>query len=476
MKQLFRSLPAVDACLDALHAQLPASREAPRPLVRHLVNSFLDMQRCRIQEGAMTEPAQLALPGCLPALKHFVCAGLRPRLRPVLNATGVVIHTNMGRSVLAKTAQEAVARAAAGYNNLELNLATGERGSRHSLVEDMLCMVTGAEAGLVVNNNAAAVLLILDSLCKGGEVIVSRGQLVEIGGSFRIPDVMERSGAILREVGTTNRCHLYDYNRAINENTKALLRVHSSNYRITGFFKEVSLPELTQLGREHKLPVIEDLGSGSLIDFSSFGLSGEPTVQSVVSEGADLVSFSGDKALGGPQAGIIVGKRAYIEQLRVNPLHRALRIDKLTLAALEATLRLYLDPQMALNQIPTLAMLSCPPATLARRARGLATRLRRALGPTAHISLAKNVSRAGGGAFPERDLPTSLVCLRPTACSAEDLKRRLLSTVPPLMGRLEDGAFCLDPRTLDDKELPLVVRVLQHALHQEKELFYEKNT
>ena len=469
MKQLFRTLPAVDACLDALSAELPASREAPRALTRHLVNTFLDMQRRRIQEGAVPDPAQLALPACLPALKEFVIEGLRPRLRHVLNGTGVVIHTNMGRSVLAKAALEAVIRAAAGYSNLELDLATGERGSRHSLVEDLLRMITGAEAGLVVNNNAAAVLLMLDSLCKGGEVIVSRAQLVEIGGSFRIPEVMERSGATLREVGASNRCHLRDYSRAINENTRALLRVHSSNYRIVGFFKEVSLPELVQLGQEHKLPVLEDLGSGSLIDFARFGLPGEPTVQSVVAAGADLVSFSGDKALGGPQAGILVGRRAYIDQLRANPLHRALRIDKLTLAALEATLRLYLDPQMALSHIPTAAMLSCPPEMLARRARSLATRLRRALGQTVQVSVAKNVSRAGGGAFPERDLPTSLVCLRPSACSAGALKQRLLNVVPPLMGRLEDGAFCLDPRTLDDKELPLVVRALQQAFRQEKE-------
>jgi L-seryl-tRNA(Ser) seleniumtransferase len=468
MKDLFRSLPAVDACLDALGADLPACRTAPRALTRHLVNAFLDMQRSRIQEGAIADPARFALPGCLPALKDFVNEGLRPRLRSVLNGTGVVIHTNMGRSVLAKAAQEAVSLAAAGYTNLELDLATGERGSRHSLVEDLLRMVTGAEAGLVVNNNAAAVLLILDSLGKGGEVIVSRGQLVEIGGSFRIPEVMERSGAILREVGTTNRCHLHDYSRAISENTRALLRVHSSNYRITGFFKEVSLPELAQLGREHKLPVIEDLGSGSLIDFSPFGLPGEPTVQSVVAEGADLVSFSGDKALGGPQAGIIVGKRVYIEQLRANPLCRALRSDKLTLAALEATLRLSLDPQTALAQIPTAAMLSCPPEKIARRARGLAARLRRALGRTAQVFVVKDSSRVGGGAFPERDLPTSLVCLRPAACSAGDLKRRLLNTDPPLMGRLEDNAFCLDPRTLDDRELPLVVGALQHALCREQ--------
>jgi len=470
MKELFRSLPAVDACLDALGAELPACLSAPRALTRYLVNAFLDMQRRRIQAGASVEAAQFALPGCLPALKDFVREGLRPRLRRVLNGTGVVIHTNMGRSVLAKAAQEAVALAASGYANLELDLTTGERGSRHKLVEDLLCLITGAEAGLVVNNNAAAVLLMLTGLCKGGEVIVSRGQLVEIGGSFRIPEVMERSGAVLREVGTTNRCHLHDYSRAINENTRALLRVHSSNYRITGFFKEVSLTELARLGREHGLPVFEDLGSGSLIDFAAFGLPGEPTVQSVVAEGADLVCFSGDKALGGPQAGIIVGRRAYIEQLRADPLQRALRSDKLTLAALEATLRLYLDPQTALAQIPTAAMLVCPPERLARRARSLATRLRRILGGAAQVTVVKNVSRAGGGAFPERDLPTCLVCLRPAVCSAGELKRLLLASDPPLLGRLEDDAFCLDPRTLDERELPLVVRVLQHTLCREKEL------
>ncbi|MDR0466522.1 MAG: L-seryl-tRNA(Sec) selenium transferase [Deltaproteobacteria bacterium] len=469
MKQLFRSLPAVDACLDALNYALPACRDAPRSLTRNLVNAFLDMRRRRIQEGEPVEAARLALPGCLPELADFVAEGLRPRLRSVLNGTGVVIHTNMGRSVLAKAAQEAVALAAGGYVNLELDLATGERGSRDSLVEDLLRMVTGAETGLVVNNNAAAVLLMLNSLCRGGEVVVSRGQLVEIGGSFRIPEIMECSGASLREVGAANRCHLHDYSRAINENTRALLRVHSSNYRIVGFFKEVSLPDLALLGREHGLPVMEDLGSGSLVDFSPYGLPGEPTVQSVVAEGADLVCFSGDKALGGPQAGIIVGKRVYIEQMRANPLYRALRSDKLTLAALEATLRLYLDPQKALAQIPTAAMLVCPPQTLARRARGLSTRLRRALGGTAQVSIAKNVSRAGGGAFPERDLPTSLVCLRPAECSAGELKRRLLNADPPLLGRLEDNAFCLDPRTLDDKELPLVVRAEQRALRQKKE-------
>ncbi len=465
MNKLLRLLPAVDACLEALAPELPFGPEAPRPLVRRLVNAFLDEQRARIREGT-ADSALLPLPACLPALRAFAREGLRPRLRPVLNATGVVIHTNMGRSVLADAAREAALRAASSYSNLELDLESGERGSRNSLVEKLLCGVSGAEAGLAVNNNAAAVLLMLSALCRGGEVIVSRGQLVEIGGSFRIPEVMERGGAILREVGTTNRCHAHDYLRAINENTRALMRVHSSNYRIIGFVKEVPLPELAGIAHAHNLPLIEDLGSGSLIDFTPFGLPGEPTVQSVVAEGADLVSFSGDKALGGPQAGLIVGKRRYIDQLRADPLLRALRCDKLTLAALEATLRLYLDPRLAQTHIPTAAMLCCPPETLARRARSLAARLRRLLGSLARVSVSQGSSRAGGGAFPERELPTFLVRVRPAGCSAGELKRRLLRADPPLIGRIEDDDFCLDPRTLNEKECAPAARVLLAALSE----------
>ena len=464
MKKLFRFLPAVDACLKALAEALPACATAPRPLVRHLVNAFLDSQRELVQQGLLDDPVALALPGSLPALCAFVERGLRPRLRPVLNGTGVVIHTNMGRSLLCRAAQQAVARAASSYCNLELDLRTGERGSRHSIVEEKLCLLTGAEAALAVNNNAAAVLLILDTLCKGREIIVSRGQLVEIGGSFRIPEIMQCSGALLREVGTTNRCHLHDYAGAINENTAALLRVHSSNFRIVGFFKEVGLPELVRLGREHGLPLIEDLGSGSLIDFAPFGLPGEPTVQSVVAEGADLVCFSGDKVLGGPQAGLVVGRRELVDRLRSNPLQRALRLDKLSLAALEATLHVYLDPRAALEQIPTAAMLSATPEKLAQRARRLATRLRRSLGEKARTSIAKNVSRAGGGSFPERDLPTSLVCIEPVTCTAESLKLGLLAGEPPLLGRLENNCFCLDPRTLADSDFAEVARLVSLAL------------
>ena len=442
MNELFRAIPATDLCLDALTGADPELEAAPRVLLRELVTAFWDARREDIRAGHCREATRLSLDAQLPDLLAHVRAGLRPRLRPVLNATGVVVHTNLGRSVLAEEARQAVALAAGGYCNLELNLGTGGRGSRYELVEELICRLSGAEAALVVNNNAAAVLLMLDGFCKGGEVIVSRGELVEIGGSFRIPEVMEKSGARLREVGATNRTHLRDYAAAINENTRALLRVHTSNYRIVGFHAAVPLPELASLARERGLPLFEDLGSGSFMDFSLYGLPNEPTVPSVLAGGADLVTFSGDKVLGGPQAGIIAGRREMVDALKRDPLTRALRCDKLCLAALEATLRLYLD-----------------------RARALAARLRKALGEACAVSVRPNVSRVGGGAFPQYDLPTSLVCLKPARLSATALKNALLDTDPPLLGRLEDDHFCLDPRTLESNEYPPLLRALQTALH-----------
>jgi len=358
-----------------------------------------------------------------------------------------------------------VALAARGYCNLELNLGTGGRGSRYELVEKLICRLSGAEAALVVNNNAAAVLLMLDGFCKGGEAIVSRGELVEIGGSFRIPEVMEKSGAQLREVGATNRTHLRDYAAAINENTRALLRVHTSNYRIVGFHAAVPLPELAALAHERGLPLFEDLGSGSFMDFSPYGLPNEPTVPSVLADGADLVTFSGDKVLGGPQAGIIAGRREMVDALKRDPLTRALRCDKLCLAALEATLRLYLDPDKARERIPTLRRICLRPEELAKRARALAARLRKALGEACAVSVRPAVSRVGGGAFPQYDLPTSLVCLKPARISATAPKNALLDTAPPLLGRLEGNHFCLDPRTLENNEYPLLLHALQTALH-----------
>ena len=340
-------------------------------------------------------------------------------------------------------------------------LAAARDDARREQVEKALTL---AKAAATHDSYAAAVLLVLDTFCKGGEVIVSRGELVEIGGSFRIPEVMEKSGARLREVGATNRCHLHDYAAAINEDTRALMRVHTSNYRIVGFHSAVPLPDLAALAREHGLPVIEDLGSGSFMDFSSVGLPNEPTVPEVVAGGADVVTFSGDKVLGGPQCGLIVGSRERIEALKKNPLTRALRCDKLTMAALEATLRLYCEPERARREIPTLRDICRDPKDLARAARSLAARLRRALGPACRISLRPDVSRVGGGAFPERDLPTTLVCLEPAAMSATALKQALLDTTPPVLGRLEERSFCLDPRTLLPEDLPRLTALLKRLL------------
>jgi L-seryl-tRNA(Ser) seleniumtransferase len=377
----------------------------------------------------------------------------------------VVIHTNLGRSVLAEEAVEAARLAGRHYSNLEFDLSTGRRGIRYAHVEDLLRRLTGAEAALAVNNNAAAVLLVLDTLAKGREVIVSRGELVEVGGSFRIPEVMKKSGAVLREVGATNRTHLRDYEEAVGEDTAMLMKVHTSNYRIIGFHQEVELSELVQLGRERNLPVFEDLGSGNLFDFSPYKFMPEPTVQQVLAGGVDVVSFSGDKLLGGPQAGIIVGRRKYVERIRKNQLNRALRVDKMTLAALEATLRLYLDPEQARQRVPTLTMITASAEELRRKARRLRVRLSKALSGLARVDTRPGLSRVGGGSFPEQDLPTTLVVIH-AEISAETLRQRLLALDLPLIGRVEDDCFCLDPRTLETAEFPLVAESLYAALRE----------
>lgn len=461
MSSLFRSLPSVDACLRWLEEDFAAT---PHSVLLESCRAVLDELREDIRSGRITDEAALSPEQVLPRLQAVVKKKDRPRFCRVINGAGVVVHTNLGRSVLAREAREAVRIAASGYSNLEFDLETGERGSRTSLVEELLCSLTGAEAALVVNNNAAAVLLMLDTLCKGGEVILSRGQLVEIGGSFRIPDVMERSGATLREVGTTNRTHLADYERALTENTRAVLWVHPSNYRIIGFHSSVPADELADFAHAHGLPMLEDLGSGSLMDFSHWGLHDEPTVPEVLRQGTDVVTFSGDKVLGGPQAGIIVGKKAYIDKMKKNQLLRALRCDKLTLAALEATLRLYRDPETARRAIPTVRRMSMDQETLKTRAATLRELLAEELSGLATCSLKEDFSRVGGGSFPEQGMPTTLVCVHPAGCSATQLKMRLLSTDPPLVGRLGDESFELDPRTMDDDEFPDVARVLKDAL------------
>lgn len=458
--QLFRSLPSVDAVLGVLR-----DHPAPRPLVKELVVDFLDQLRAEIKAGAITSPEALTLDALAPRLNAWLERGARPKLRRVLNGTGVVVHTNLGRSILAPEAAKAASDAALHYSNLEFDLGSGKRGSRYSLVEDMLCRLSGAEAGLAVNNNAAAVLLVLDTLAKGREAIVSRGELVEIGGSFRIPEVMARSGAKLVEVGCTNRTHYADFETAITDDTAVLMKVHASNYRIVGFTEEVPLAELAKLGQARRVAVYEDLGSGNFFDFTPYGMGFETTVQASVATGADVVTFSGDKVLGGPQAGLIVGKRAVIDRIKKNQLLRALRIDKMTLAALEATLRLHLDPETARAKIPTLAMITANPTELAAKADALARFLKGGLGDGLDCTLVPNVSRVGGGAFPERDLPTTLVALHPRGgLGAETLKGRLLATDPPLVGRIEDDLFHLDPRTLDESEFHLTLDALRQAL------------
>lgn len=457
-----REIPSVDLCLRALRESDPAFARAPQSFLRDLVVDFWNRKREAALAKGGSEP--LGLKDQLANLAAWARKGLRPNLRRVLNATGVIIHTNLGRSVLADEAAEAAAMAAGSYTNLEMDLATGERGSRHALTEDLLRQITGAEAALVVNNNAAAVLLILDTLCKDGETIVSRGELVEIGGSFRIPDIMAKSGSQLREVGATNRTHLKDYSEAINERTKALMSVHTSNFRIIGFHSSVDLPDLARLAHERDLPLLVDLGSGNMLDFSISGLPYEPTVAKVVASGADVVCFSGDKALGGPQAGIIVGKKSYIDACKKNPLVRALRCDKLCLAALEATLRLYLDPEKARERTPTPRMISMEPEELARRARELGEKIASAGGAGCEILYKSDVSRVGGGAFPECNLATTLVALKPANMTAQALRDRLLDTDPPLIGRLETDYFCLDPRTLARRDYAEAARVIAQAL------------
>jgi L-seryl-tRNA(Ser) seleniumtransferase len=462
-QELLRKIPNVERCLQAVSG-LDEAGQAPLLLVKNSVRDVLAELRARILGGEAIPAAQLALETLLPLFAERIRKEQRPCLRRLINATGVIIHTNLGRSVLPDCAMDSIRTAGSRYSNLEFDLATGQRGSRYSLVEKLLCELTGAEAALVVNNNAAAVLLVLETLARGREVIVSRGQLVEIGGSFRIPEVMARSGALLVEVGATNRTHPRDYENAVTEQTALLLKVHCSNFRIIGFTREVSLEELVQLGRRKGLPVMEDLGSGCFIDLSRFGLEKEPTVQETVAGGADVVTFSGDKLLGGPQAGIILGSREIVERVKKNPLNRALRIDKFTLAGLEAVLRLYLDEKTAVAKIPTLAMIAAPMAQLRRRAKRLTERLRPLRDEICGMKVVNTVARVGGGAMPEQNLPSRGVLLAPRGMSVNRLEGLLRALDVPVIGRIEDDGLLLDMRTVADDEIALLAANLLQVL------------
>jgi len=461
---LLRQIPSVDQVLgqESLRSIL---NHYPRQMVVDAVRKVLDRQRKQVLTGKLVTISHQEI---LSQITAEVKKKGENQLKPVINATGVVVHTNLGRSLLAQKAIEHLVEVAQRYNNLEYDLNQGKRGSRYSHVEALLCELTGAEAAMVVNNNAGAVFLTLNTLAYGKKVIVSRGELIEIGGSFRIPDVMARSGAILTEVGTTNRTHIYDYEQAIDEQTALIMKVHKSNYKIIGFTKEVGLKKLVTLGQKYNLPVIEDLGSGNFVDLTKYGLEKEPLVQKSIADGADIVSFSGDKLLGGPQAGIILGKRKFIEPIKKNPLNRALRIDKLTLAGLESTLRLYQDEKQALKEIPTLRLLTLPPAYLRQQA----MRLKRLLQDSFDekilgVEIKRSVSKVGGGALPGQELPTFVVAIKPIQISVLELEQRLRVARPPLVARIEEDFLCLDVRTIQNDELKLIPQIIKQTLDKD---------
>ena len=453
---LLRELPGVDYLME-LAKKEPSFEGIPQKVVDASIRSVIHARRQAILDGdPAIDKSSLSDERMMDAVKQAVNTAMTPNLRRTINATGVVVHTNLGRSLLAPEVIENLITVGSRYSNLEYNLAAGKRGSRYSSVEDLICEISGAEAAMVVNNNAGAVLLCLETIARGKEVIVSRGELVEIGGSFRVPDVMAKSGAIMKEIGTTNRTHLRDYENAINPDTGLLLKVHTSNYSVVGFTAEVALRDLMDLGSAHQLPVMEDLGSGTFIDFSKYGLLKEPTVQESVNAGTDVITFSGDKLLGGPQAGIIVGKKAAIDPIKLNPITRALRIDKLTLAALESTLRLYRDEEKAARIIPTLRMIMMPLKQIQKRARRLADGLKTLGGSRMQIRLLERSSKTGGGALPLMELPSLCVGVQVKGISPNALEKMMRYNDPPIIARIEDDMVIMDPRTIQEDEFATI--------------------
>ncbi len=468
-RSILRQLPSVDVLAQRCVEANGVGRLS-RQLLLEAVREVLDRKRQQIL-AADTPEALSTIEVGPEALVAEVAAWLarahEPHFQRVINATGVVLHTNLGRALLSRAAVENVAELASHYSNLEFDLARGERGSRYVAVVGLLRRLTGAEDALVVNNNAAAVLLALQALSAGREVIVSRGELIEIGGSFRIPDIMRSSGAILHEVGTTNKTHLADYQEAITDRTALLLKVHTSNYRILGFTEAVPRRALVELGAASHLPVMEDLGSGNLIDLGRYGLDQEPTVSEVIRAGVDIVTFSGDKLLGGPQAGLIVGKKRYVEVLKRHPLNRAVRIDKMTLAALEATLRHYLDPDAAVREIPTLRMLTAPLAQVNRRAQRLLRQLKGMLPAGWSVSVQTDAAEVGAGALPLAKIPTRVLAVRSANASAAELERRFRQQRPAVLGRIQQNTLLLDMRTVQDQELADIVQAFQRVSAQD---------
>ncbi len=446
---LYRRLPSVDELLRRDDVGLLLAPEG-HAAVTEAARAVLDRLRQQIASGLDAHGLDLALEGVAAAIEKQLRQALSPSLHPVINATGVVLHTNLGRAPLAKPALDHIVEVAGTYSNLELDLSSGQRGKRDVHADQLMARLleregAGQTATIVVNNNAAAVLLALNTLAEGGEVIVSRGELVEIGGSFRIPDVMAKSGAILREVGTTNRTRIQDYERAINERTRLLLRVHRSNFQIVGFTEQPSLEALVKLARKRDLRVLEDLGSGAMFDLRSVGVTGEPGVAESLRAGVDVVTYSGDKLLGGPQAGLLSGRRETIARIRANPLFRALRVDKLTYAALEATLLAYLRQDH--DAIPAIAMMRLQAAEIGKRARKIADELAK-IAPKLHCEVLQGTSVIGGGAAPGAGLPTMLLAVTCEGLSADELGARLRANDHLIIARIEEGRVLIDLRTV----------------------------
>ena len=453
-KQLLSQIPAINKIL-LLDEVKSLIQEYSEVGVKSAIKNYIDEIKQEILNEELHEVPSLE--NIVEEVKQIVKSEDKNSLRRVINATGTILHTNLGRSLLSQKIKENIESVAFNYSNLEFDIDNKKRGSRYVHLIDIIKKLTGAEDVLVVNNNAAAVLLTLNTLVKDKEIVVSRGELVEIGGAFRIPEIIKLSGGTPVEVGTTNKTHLKDYENAITDNTGALLKVHTSNYKIVGFTKEVSNEEISYLARENELVSINDLGSGQFVDFSRFGLPYEPTVKEVLDSGIDIVTFSGDKLLGGPQAGIIVGKKEYIEQMKKNQLTRALRVDKMTLAALEATLKLYLDEKEALEHIPTLHMISLSKERLFAKSDVFKTRLSDL---DFKITIAEDKAEVGGGSYPESYLDSVVVKLEHPRLSATDIERRLLEVEIPIITRIKDNELIFDMRTLRTREFDLVKQAL----------------
>ena len=458
-QELLSSLPSVDEVLKSEFGK-KLLRDFPRRYVLSAVREVVELRRKEILDGAV---ADVSLESLTPDIARKAGRLSSFSLRPLINATGIVIHTNLGRSVLSEDVMENVRRTATAYSNLEYDLAEGKRGKRHAHIRRLLREITGAEDGFAVNNNAAAVFLSLSALAKGREAVVSRGELVEIGGSFRVPDVMAESGALLMEVGTTNKTHLRDYEDALGETTALILKVHKSNYQIIGFTEEVPLETLVALGHGRGVPVMCDLGSGCIINLNPYGIHSEPSVREVLKSGADIVTFSGDKLLGGPQAGLIVGKKEFVEKIQKHPLARAVRIDKLTLAALEATLMAYADEEQAKEKIPTIRMLLEDPKIIRQRAKKIAGLIKRGIKEAA-IEVIEDSSQAGGGSLPEVRFPTYAVSVRPERISLNQFEDRLRKGEPAVIARIKGEALLIDARTVSDREIAPLAKSIMAAL------------